>query len=195
MYNYLVFEEDASRIELIVRIFYNIGLGLVFWLYSILANIVFMIQWILILFLGERTESLTNVLIDYIKYFVQFTPYSILITDKQPGIMPKRLNLNVDGIEYLTFEKDASRIELIVRIFYQIPLMIITFFYAIIAEICCIIQIVLILILGKRYEGINGIIIGFVKYIIQYLPYLMLVTDEHPEIEPRDINISIEIFD
>ncbi|MDR2544106.1 MAG: DUF4389 domain-containing protein [Methanobrevibacter sp.] len=53
MKEYLVYEEKASRLELFIRIFYSFVLSLVASLYSLLASIVSIFQWIVILIWGK----------------------------------------------------------------------------------------------------------------------------------------------
>jgi DNA-directed RNA polymerase subunit RPC12/RpoP len=192
---YLNYEENASRVELIVRIFYSIVLLIVLSLYGIVSGICYYIQWILILILGKRFESINNIIVGYIKYNIQILSYVNLITDERPGIGPKKLDVYINNSEYLFYEESASRVELIVRIFYLIPLRIVIGLYYIVASICLIIQWILILILGKRFESINNIIVGYIKYNIQILSYVNLITDERPGIGPKLFDIDLNILD
>jgi hypothetical protein len=195
MKEYLTYEKNASRIELIIRIFYTIVLGIVAFFYGIVAEICNCIQWLIILILGKRIEGLNNVVTGFFKYTIQYVSYSYLITDERPGISPKQLDVYINDLQYLVYQENASRLELIVRIFYTIVLRIVVFFYGILASICLCIQWLVILILGKRIEGINGIISGYVKYTIQIMGYLYWITDERPGIGPKQIDISLDIFE
>ena len=51
------FERDARRLELLVRIVYWILIGIVLWVYGIIAFICLFVQWFHILFLGRRSEG------------------------------------------------------------------------------------------------------------------------------------------
>jgi hypothetical protein len=191
---YLTYEEDASRLELIIRIFYTIVLKIVAFFYGILASMCISIQWILILILGKRIEDINSIIIGYIKYRIQYTSYTHLITDERPGINPKYLDVYINDSQYLVYEESASRIELIVRIFYKLVLDIIVFFYGILANICLCIQWLVILILGKRIEGINTILSDYVKYKIQIMSYSNLITDERPEIDPKQFGVYLNML-
>jgi hypothetical protein len=195
MQEYLIHEEHASRVELIVRIFYTIVLSIVLCLYGIIFGICHCIQWWGILILGKRFKGLNNVLIGYVEYNIQILSYANLITDERPGIAPKDLKVYIDGAPYLEYELKASRVELIVRIFYNIVLEIVWFFYSILASIVSFIQWWGILILGKRFESLNEIIIGYSKYYIQIVSYAASITDERPGISPKEINVSLDIFE
>jgi hypothetical protein len=83
-----VFEHDAGRFELLIRILYWILIGIVMWVYGIIACICLFIQWIHILILGRRNESLSNIAKGYLEYMVHVMPYTYFMTDKRPDIMP-----------------------------------------------------------------------------------------------------------
>jgi hypothetical protein len=83
-----VYEHDAGRLELLVRILYWILIGIVMWVYGIIAGICFFIQWFWILIFGNRNEMLANVAKGYLEYMVHVMPYTYFMTDTRPDIMP-----------------------------------------------------------------------------------------------------------
>jgi len=82
------FEQDAGRLELLIRIVYWILIGIVAWIYGIIAFICLFIQWFHILILGSRNETLSGVAKGYLEYLVQVMGYVYIMTDKRPDIMP-----------------------------------------------------------------------------------------------------------
>jgi len=82
------FEQNASRLELIIRIAYWIIIGIVLWVYGILAFICLFIQWFYILILGRRNEGLSNFARGYLEYLVHVMNYTYLMTDRRPDILP-----------------------------------------------------------------------------------------------------------
>jgi len=87
------YEESASRIELFVRIFYAIPVGIILICYGILAGISLVLQWILILLLGKRVESLNNFIKGYLRYTVHLLSYFSVMTDKRPGVSPRKVQI------------------------------------------------------------------------------------------------------
>jgi hypothetical protein len=83
-----VFEHDAGRFELLVRILYWILIGIVMWVYGIIAGICLIIQWVHILIIGSRNEALSNVAKGYLEYMVHVMGYVYIMTDKRPDILP-----------------------------------------------------------------------------------------------------------
>ena len=82
------FEQSASRLELLIRIGYWIIIGIVLWVYGILAFICLFIQWFYILILGRRNEGLSNFAGGYMEYLVHVMNYTYLMTDRRPDILP-----------------------------------------------------------------------------------------------------------
>ena len=82
------YEHDAGRLELLVRIVYWILIGIVAWVYGLIATICLFIQWFCILILGRRSEGLSDFVQGYLEYLVHVMGYVYLMTDRRPGIMP-----------------------------------------------------------------------------------------------------------
>ncbi|MCZ7357669.1 MAG: DUF4389 domain-containing protein [Candidatus Methanoperedens sp.] len=88
-----VYEHDASRLELFIRILYWIAIGIVLAVYGIIAEICMIIQWFGILILGRRNEGLSNFIKGYLEYKVHVLGYIYFMTDKRPGVMPKTVKI------------------------------------------------------------------------------------------------------
>jgi hypothetical protein len=82
------FEHDAGRLELLIRIVYWILIGIVLWVYSIIALVCLIIQWFHILILGRRNEGLSNLVKGYLEYQVHVMNYTYIMTDTRPDILP-----------------------------------------------------------------------------------------------------------
>jgi len=83
-----LFEQEASRLELLIRILYWILIGIVLWVYGIIAFICLFIQWFHILVMGSRNEWLSNIARGYLEYLVDVMSYTYIMTDKRPEIFP-----------------------------------------------------------------------------------------------------------
>ncbi len=92
-----VYERDAGRLELFIRILYWIAISIVLFFYRFLAGICLIIQWFVILIFGNRNEGLSNFIKGYLEYVVYVMNYVYFMTDKRPEILPKPVKI---------FEKD-----------------------------------------------------------------------------------------
>ena len=88
-----VFEHDASRLELLIRIVYWILIAIVLWVYGIITFICLFIQWFHILILGRRNEALSNIAKGYLEYLVHVMNYVYIMSDKRPDIMPEAVRI------------------------------------------------------------------------------------------------------
>jgi hypothetical protein len=82
------YEHDAGRLELLIRIIYWILIGIVMWVYGLVACICLFVQWFHILILGCRNEALSDIVKGYLEYLVHVLPYTYFMTDKRPDILP-----------------------------------------------------------------------------------------------------------
>ena len=88
-----VFEHDARRLELLIRIFYSIAIAIVLMVYGFIAGILMIIQWFVILILGRRNQGLSDFIRGYLEYYVHVFSYTSWMTDTRPGIMPKPVKI------------------------------------------------------------------------------------------------------
>ena len=88
------------------------------------------------------------------------------------------------------YEQDAGRLELFIRIVYGwIAIGIVLVVYGFVAEICLVIQWFVILILGRRSEGLSNFVKGYLEYFVHVLSYYYFMTDERPGIMPKPVEI------
>ena len=88
-----VYESKASRLELFIRILYWIAIGIVLGIYRFFAGISMIIQWLVVLILGRRSEGLSNFIKGYLEYTVHVMNYVYFMTDKRPAIIPKSVKI------------------------------------------------------------------------------------------------------
>jgi uncharacterized membrane protein len=93
--------------------------------------------------------------------------------------------------QLFTYEHDAGRLELLIRIVYWILIGIVAAIYGFIACICLFIQWFIILILGRRNEGLSNYVKGYLEYIVHVMAYTNLMTDKRPGIMP----VTVKIFE
>jgi hypothetical protein len=94
-----LFEQPARRLELLVRILYWILIGIVLWVYGIIAGICLIIQWFVILILGHRNRDLSDFARGYLEYSVHVMPYMYVMTDRRPDVMPVTVRIYEEKVE------------------------------------------------------------------------------------------------
>jgi len=87
------------------------------------------------------------------------------------------------------YEHDAKRLELFIRIVYSFVVGLVLIVYGFIAEICMFIQWFVILILGRRSEGLSNFIKGYLEYYVHVVSYIFWMSDDRPGIFPKPVEI------
>ncbi|MFA6530504.1 MAG: DUF4389 domain-containing protein [Candidatus Micrarchaeia archaeon] len=88
-------------------------------------------------------------------------------------------------VEYgVKFEKKASRLELLIRLVWMIPCILVLVFVAILGTIGYALQVLHILILGSRNKTFNDWMLLYYRYLIRMQAYLSTLTDEKCPILP-----------
>ena len=83
-------------------------------------------------------------------------------------------------------QEKASRVELLVRFVYWIPLYIVLMVLSIVAMVGIVVNFVTSLILGKRIAALNKFVAAYIIYTTNFSVYLFL-SDERPKIFPEDL--------
>jgi amino acid permease len=91
--------------------------------------------------------------------------------------------------QLFVYERKASRIELFIRIVYSIAIWIVLMVYGIVAEICLFIQWFVILMLGRRSEGLSNFVKGYLEYVVHVVGYIYWMTDKRPGTMPKTVEI------
>jgi hypothetical protein len=87
------FERDASRLELLVRIPYWIGIGIVMYLYSYILMGAMILQFGTILIAGRRSEIINRCISGYLEYYVNVIGYMLTTTDERPNVIPEPVQI------------------------------------------------------------------------------------------------------
>ncbi len=80
--------EKASRLELIVRWFYGIVIGVVFYLWAIYISIIEFLQFFHILIFGRRGARLYRSTKRYVAASAYVSAYLMFLTDARPELTP-----------------------------------------------------------------------------------------------------------
>ena len=201
MERFLEYEREASRLELlIIRPIYSFILYIIYGIYGLISGICSGIQFLVVLFTGKRNESLNDFIRLVVLFSIQISAYTSALSDKRPELTPERMRVFFEQLdqgnnmeEFLLYEINASRLELlIIRPIYSIIIGIVIMIYGIIAGICQFIQWFIVLFTGERNEGLNRTIRSFIVLQMQVSAYTAALTDQRPELSPRNLIIHLD---
>jgi len=82
----------------------------------------------------------------------------------------------------------ASRVEILVRLVYWIPIVIVQFVLGIISMIAILVNLITIIILGKRILALTRFTSIAITYEAKAASYFALTADERPPIIPEELS-------
>lgn len=82
------YAEKAARVELIIRFFYGIIVGIIFWLWGLWASIATFLHFWYILILGRRSPTLYRHTRRYLNATAYVNYYLMFLTDSRPDLTP-----------------------------------------------------------------------------------------------------------
>ena len=87
----------------------------------------------------------------------------------------------------VTFDEKASRLELFIRWVWLIPTYIVLVLIGIVAWIMIVLQWFHILFLGKKHKTLYEWTGKYMKYVVNFMTYFYLMTEERNAIMPEDL--------
>ena len=179
-----LFEESASRIELIVRFVWAVPLGIGLFFLGLLSEYILIpANLLLALLLGKRFEGLAKFIHNFVltHSFNSFS-YLFLLTDERAPILPTQMATT--RFDYV-FNEPASRLEVLIRILYLIPMFIVSGILLLIFEFAYALQWLIILVTGRRNKAIWDYESLTLRYNLELAYYGTGLTDERPAIIPQ----------
>ena len=85
----VTYVEKAGRWELLIRFLWSIPSYIVMAVFSIIASIVMVAQFLHILVLGKRNKALHDIILKYMVYSTEWQIYVALLTDERNPLMPE----------------------------------------------------------------------------------------------------------
>ena len=178
-------ERGASRVELFVRIVYGFVLGIIAGIWGFFVFLALIIQWFFILIIGEREPGFWSFTTGFLRFTSKISGYMMLLTDQRPPISseddpyPVRFSAS--------YEKEASRLELLIRIVYGLFLGIIAWIWGFFVSCAVLIHWFYILIIGERHSSLWNFTAEYTRFYYRVMGYLYLFTDERPPISGEEL--------
>ncbi len=172
--------ERRSRLTTFFRLIMVIPHSFVLYFYGLAAFVVVFCAWFALLFTGRYPRGMYDFVAGYLRYSTYVYGYSYLTTDVYPPFSgnpnagyPVRLNIAPPQASY-------SRVKVLFRIILAIPVMVIAYAMALVAEVGAIAAWFVIVIAGKQPKGIQDMIRLGLSYQQRAAAYYLLLTETWP---------------
>jgi Domain of unknown function (DUF4389) len=175
----VTYQEPRNRLTVAFRIILAIPHLIVSQVWGYLAQILAVIQWVIVLFTGKHNEGIWNLQQSWLGYYARVSGYTSLLYDQypafgtDPGSVPAR--------SAITFEEGANRLSNALRLIWLIPALVIGFFIAIASMFVGLFSWFAILFTGKHPRGMWEFLLKSTRYTLQLQAYSLLMTDVYPK--------------
>jgi hypothetical protein len=184
---HLIVNDDLQRTRLTVffRLILAIPLFLWFTLWSVIATLAAIVNWIATLVAGRSPEGLHNFLATFLRFATHVRAYVLLIADPYPGFTGREGSYPID-LEIAPPE-DQNRLTVFFRIILAIPALIVSNILTYLSEVLAIFSWFIALVMGRVPEGLRNFAALALRFETQTYGYLLLVTGRYPS-----LNVGIE---
>jgi hypothetical protein len=172
--------EGRNRLTVFFRLIIAIPWLIVGALYGFVAYLAAIGAWFSIVFTGQYPEGLYNFVAGYVRFLGRFYSYFYLLTDEYPPFngevddaYPARVNTPAPLPEY-------DRLKTGLRLIFGIPVLLLGYVQAIIAEVVALIGWFAIVFTGGMSDGLFNPIRSATAYQTRAAAYWLLITEDWP---------------
>ena len=178
-YDVTSYEETRNRLTVAFRIILAIPHLIVSQVWGYLAQVLAVVQWFIAVFTGKRNEGIWNLQQSWLMYAARVNGYTNLLYDEYPAFGTEPGNVPVRTS--MSFEEDANRLTVGLRLLWAIPALIVAAVVGIGAAVVLVISWFAILFTGTMPRGMWDFVLKVVRYTLQVQAYCLLMTDEYPK--------------
>jgi hypothetical protein len=176
----LIVTDDLKRSRLTVffRLLLVIPHLFVLMIWTILAEIVLLIAWIVGIFTGRVPDGLHNLLAGYIGYATRVNAYILLLANPWPtfGSQPYPIEVHIAPAA------QQSRLTIFFRLLLAIPAMILSYVFRLVNNIIAFLSWFYALFTGRMNEGMRNTSAWLFRYELQTYAYVFLLTGTYPNL-------------
>lgn len=177
----ITYSESRSRLTTLVRPVLAIPHLVVANLLLRVAQVLGVIQWVVVLFTGKRNRGLFDLQNQWLGYGASTYSYVGVMFDRFPPFVT--LN-GLDEMRYeLQYTEDANRLTNLLRLIWAIPALIIGTVIVVVGTLVTIISWITIVITGKHPRSMFDFLVKVHRYAVRLNAYLLLMTDTYPKYE------------
>jgi hypothetical protein len=178
----LIVNDDLRRNRLTVffRLLLAIPQLVWLWLWGIAVYFAVIIAWFAALFTGRVPEGLHSFVASWIRCSTHVRAYALLLADPWPpfggafGTYP--VDVRIDGPDR------QNRLTVFFRYLLAIPALLLTYVFGIVNNLVAFLGWFYCLALGRMNEGMRDLSAWLLRFEVQTLAYLMLLTGRYPSL-------------
>lgn len=172
--------ERRNRLTTFFRLLMVIPVGIVLYVFGIVASIAIVIAWFAIVITGRYPQGLYDFVADFNRFLARVTAYAVLLSDPYPPFSgaddpayPVRMNFAGPLEQY-------SRLKTFFRIILAIPIMVLRYVLNLLLEVGAFAAWFVILFTGKMPRGLFDLMVLANSYTARSDAYVFLLTETYP---------------
>ena len=180
------YAEKRSRLTAFFRLILLIPLGIVAYVYGIIASIAIVIAWFAIVITGRYPQALYDFVAGFLRFIGRITAYGALLCDPYPSFggadndsYPIRVHIAGPLERY-------SRLKAFFRLILAIPIVILRYVINLLLEVGAVAAWVVIVITGKLPRGLFDVLVLANSFTVRSDAYLFLLTETYPPFQDAD---------
>ena len=183
----LIVNDDLQRTRLTVffRLILAIPLFLWFTLWSVIATLALIVNWVATLVAGRSPDGLHNFLATFLRFATHVRAYVLLIADPYPGFTGREGSYPID-VE-IAPPADQNRLTVFFRIILAIPALFVANILTYLSELLAVFSWFIALVMGRVPEGLRNFAALALRFETQTYGYVLLLTGKYPS-----LNVGIE---
>lgn len=178
--------ERRSRLTAFFRAILVIPVGIVLYVFGIIASFAVVIAWLVIVITGRYPKGLYDFVASFVRFIARVTAYGALLCDPYPpfgGSPDPSYPVRMDFAGPL---EHYSRLKTLLRFILAIPIVILRYVMGLLLEIGAFASWVVVVITGKMPRGLFDLMVLATSYTARSDAYIFLLTETYPPFQDEN---------
>jgi hypothetical protein len=172
--------ERRSRLTAFFRAILVIPVGIVLYVFGIIASFAVVIAWLVIVITGRYPKGLYDFVAGFVRFFARVSAYGALLCDPYPPFSGSPNQSYPVRMEFAGPLEHYSRLKTLLRFILAIPIVILRYVMGLLLEIGAFASWVVIVITGKMPRGLFDLMVLATSYTARSDAYIFLLTETYP---------------
>jgi hypothetical protein len=178
--------ERRSRLTAFFRAILVIPVGIVLYVFGIIASFAVVIAWLVIVVTGRYPKGLYDFVASFVRFVARVTSYGVLLCDPYPPFGGSPDASYPVRMEFAGPLERYSRLKTLLRFILAIPIVILRYVMGLLLEIGAFASWVVIVITGRMPRGLFDLMVLATSYTARSDAYIFLLTETYPPFQDEN---------
>jgi hypothetical protein len=178
--------ERRSRLTAFFRAILVIPVGIVLYVFGIIASFAVLIAWFAIVITGRYPKGLYDFVASFVRFVARVSSYAALLCDPYPPFGGSPDASYPVRMEFAGPLERYSRLKTFFRFILAIPIVVLRYVMGLLLEIGAFASWVVIVITGKMPRGLFDLMVLATSYTARSDAYIFLLTETYPPFQDEN---------